>query len=544
MVVELDSKKRSGALAGLRQAFRRMLSALRRSRQPPEALGIEVQADIGDRIAAIKFLADSQGPWKALLEQVENAIDEYPPGYENRGPIEVRVVRRGQGSYITIKDHGRGFVPDKRGVPDLKGVVTRVANSFKGKIEDYKGAQGEFAVGLFGFRTIGKEMVIETRTDYGGYPHLSERYRLSRRGVSDTYVMRIDADSLKAHIERSEANRQNPGTTITIRKLRNPRLWTGAKVKKAIEEELWGRLLEKGLTVRVEDRKKLLEVVPKERAFEGALFPRSKVSTDFGPVRLELYVLEKEDRSAAVPVLRAKEKGSGATRVYRDLTEIDEFQCAPWSLRRIQGWVRFDGATLSGPHRGQFLQDERYHAFVAALKGVEDELSSVVRVQDAQREKIGLRRVLRQLRGDLERVCRELPHLDIFRIARNRPDSLFITGPPVRRPPQAARKKQVRKAKGDNGGPKRRRLVGLPLPEFITDGMSWRSRYASELHVVYINKGHPDYERESVTHKRWYRYMLKLYTKELVLQCYNGTDEESRLLEAAIEAQIRAEEDL
>jgi hypothetical protein len=285
------------------------------------------------------------------------------------------------------------------------------------------------------------------------------------------------------------------------------------------------------------------EVIPKERAFDGALFPRSSLPTKHGPVRLELYVLEREDPKAAVPVLRAKEEGSGATRVYKDITQIDEFQCPPWNLRRIQGWVRFDGATLSGPNRDQFLQDERYHAFVAALKGIEAELSSVIQVQDAQREKIGLRRVLRQLRGDLERVCRELPHLDIFRSARNRPDSLFISGPPRER--KAATSVKRKPSEGSGGGvPRRKRLVGLPLPEFVTDGVSWRSRYSPDQHVVYINKGHPDYERESVTHKRWYRYLLKLYTKELVLQCYNGTEEESRLLEAAIEAQIRAEEDL
>ncbi len=63
-------------------------------------------------------------------------------------------------------------------------------------------------------------------------------------------------------------------------------------------------------------------------------------------------------------------------------------------------------------------------------------------------------------------------------------------------------------------------------------------------HQVLINKGHPDYERESVTQRRWYRYLLKLYTKELVLQCYHGSEDEAKLLEATIEAQIRAEEDL
>ncbi|MEE9237089.1 MAG: hypothetical protein V3U52_04810 [Thermoplasmata archaeon] len=112
-------------------------------------------------------------------------------------------------------------------------------------------------------------MIIETRTDYGGYPSLSEQCGLPRNGKSSTYPLRIDAETLTAHIERSKGGRNDPGTATTIRKLRNPRLWTGPKVKKAIEEELWGRLLEKGLTVRVRDRSKEYDVIPKERAFEG-----------------------------------------------------------------------------------------------------------------------------------------------------------------------------------------------------------------------------------------------------------------------------------
>lgn len=544
MVVGTSNDRRGGALSGLRRAFRRVVHALRRTRPPPLDQGVEVQADIGDRTAAIKFLADSQGPWKALLEQVENAIDEYPSDYPRRGHITVRIVGRGAKAYLVIQDHGRGFVPDERGVPDLAGVFTRVAKSFKGRLKDYKGAQGEFAVGLFGFRTIGQEMTIVTRTDYGGYPHLAQDFGLPRRGRSDTYTASIDADSLRAHIETADRQRRDAGTTITIRNLRNPRLWTGPKVKKAIEEELWGRLLERGLTVRVVDRRKAFDVVPKERAFEGALFPHTHVETEFGPVRLELYVTEKEDPKAAVSVLRAKEEEAGATRVYKSLTEVDELRRAPWNLRRLQGWVRFDAGRLAGPQRSHFLQDDRYHAFVAAMRSLEGQIVGMIEVQDAQREKAGMRRVLKALRGDLERVCRELPHLDIFRIARDRPDALYIAGPPAKQPAAQAPRARSQRATPSRTAPRRRRLYGLPPPEFINDGLAWRSRYRPDGHQVLINKGHPDYERESVTQRRWYRYLLKLYTKELVLQCYHGSEDEAKLLEATIEAQIRAEEDL
>ena len=533
-------------ISGVRGAFRRFLSLFHRAREPPSEAEVEVQADIGDRVAAIKFLADTQGPWKALLEQVENAVDEYPEGYPIQGPIEVRIVKKGAGSYLVIRDRGRGFVPDERGLPDFEGVATRVAKSFKGRLADYQGAQGEFAVGLFGFRTIGREIVIESTTDYAGYPHRARDYRLPRKGRSPTMVMTIDGETLTAKIVRAEVRRRTGGTTIVIRRLLNPRIWTAAKVKKAIEDEMWDRLVEKGLTVRVSDGRKAFEVVPKARAFDGALFPVTSIDTPHGPIQLELYVLEKEDPKAAIPVLRSKERGSGATRVYRNLTALDEFHGPPWNLRRIQGWVRFDGATLSGPTRSEFFQDDRYHTFVDALKGLEAELGHVIQVQDTQRERRGLRRILKELRGDLERVCRELPHLDIFRIARDRPDSLYISPPSGARRDGKGKRKPATQPRGAGGPPRprRRSLVGLPPPTFVANGFSWRSRYIPVNHLVEINKGHPDYERESVTHRRWYRYLLKLYTKELILQCYHGAEEEARLLEATIEAQIRAEQDL
>ncbi|MFQ5986882.1 MAG: ATP-binding protein, partial [Thermoplasmata archaeon] len=526
----------------MRKALRRFLSLFRRAPPPPTDFHTEVQADIGDRVAAIKFLADTQGPWKALLEQVENAIDEYPEGYPIRGSIDVRIVKRGANSYIGIRDRGRGFVPDQRGLPDFEGVATRVAKSFKGRLADYQGAQGEFAVGLFGFRTIGRKIVIESTTDYAGYPHRTRDYRLPRKGKSLTYVMTIDGETLTAKIAQAETQRREAGTILTIRKLLNPRIWTAAKVKKAIEEEMWDRLVEKGLTIKVSDGRKSFQVVPKARAFEGVLFPTTSLETPHGPIQLEIYVMEKEDPKAAVPVLRAKERGSGATRVYPNLAALDEFRCPPWNLRRLQGWIRYDGATLSGPTRAEFFQDERYHAFVEALKGLEEEIGHVIEVQDTQRERKGLRRILKELRGDLERVCRELPHLDIFRIARDRPDSLFISPPAGARKEAKGKRVPSSKSQPSTGPsqPRPRSLVGLPPPAFVADGSAWRSRYIPADHLVEINKAHPDYERESVTHRRWYRYLLKLYTKELVLQCYHGSEEEAKLLEATIEAQIRA----
>lgn len=515
---------------------------------------IEVQADIGDRIAAIKFLADSQGAWKSLLELIENSIDEYPEGYRTHRVINVKIVRQGPRSYIRIEDFGRGFVPDREGNPDFRGVVTRVANSVKKSLEDYREAQGEFAVGLFGFRTIGKEIQITTRTAYKGYPHLSKAHGNPARGLSSTWEMRMMADTLRAAIRPARQERKEAGTTVTIRGLLNPRIWTGPRIKKAVEEELWGRLLEKDLTVRIEDKRRLFEVKPKQRVFAGAHFPRTSVETQaFGPVLLDLYITPMEEDEAAIPVLRAKTREAGATRVYDDITEIDEFKVPPWSLRRVQGWVRFDAARLSGPTRREFAHDQAFHAFVKALQTIEPDLQSMIAAQDVERQRLEVEALRERLKDDLQRVLVDLPHLDVFRLIRESvADGRALPGMNGRAGEEAVAKVQriltvadEARARAEKHHGALQPNQGLPAPEFVAGGsQAWRSRYDPLTHVVVVNKSHTDYERESVTQRRWYRYILKLYTKELVLLSFPTSREGPRLLETAIQAQLRAEENL
>ncbi len=520
----------------------------------PPAAPVKVQADIGDRIAAIKFLADSQGPWKSLLELLENSIDEYPEGYRARRVINVRVVRRGPKGYLQVEDFGRGFVPDREGIPDFRGVITRVANSAKKSLADCREAQGEFAVGLFGFRTIGRELIIQTRTAYRGYPHLSQEYAIPRRGLSATWELRMEADNLLATIQQARGERQEAGTTVTICGLHNPRIWSGTRIRKAVEEELWGRLLEKGLTVRIEDRGQVQEVRPKERVFSGVRFPRASVETQgFGPVLLDLYITQEEEDVATVAVLRAKTKAAGATKVYANITGIDEFRGPPWSLRRVQGWVRYDSARLSGPTRREFLHDEAFHGFVAALKSIEPALRSVIAAQDVERLRVEVEALRQRLRGDLVRVATELPHLDAFRLIREYLDGgKHLPGISRRRREETRARTAALSAGADKVSTTAedrhsslRPNLGLPAPQFVaSESRGWRSHYDPLVHAVVVNKSHPDYERESVNQRRWYRYILKLYTKELVLLSFPTTREGPRLLETAIQAQLRAEENI
>jgi hypothetical protein len=261
---------------------------------------------------------------------------------------------------------------------------------------------------------------------------------------------------------------------------------------------------------------------------------------------MDLYVTQVEEPEAKVEVLRGKSRSAGATRVYGDIADIDDFDRYPWNVRRLQGWIRFDAARLSGPTRREFAHDAAFNAFVRALTGVEADLHSVIAAQDVERERVKVEALRARLEGDLQRVVRDLPHLDTFRLLR---DYLAVShqGGLGRRRKRRRRRAKVDKPgrPGQGGAQSPPYIRGLPTPQFAADGSKgWRSRYDPNQHAVVVNKSHPDYERESVTQRRWYRYILKLYAKELVLLAFPTGREGTKLLETTIEAQLRAEENL
>jgi hypothetical protein len=85
---------------------------------------------------------------------------------------------------------------------------------------------------------------------------------------------------------------------------------------------------------------------------------------------------------------------------------------------------------------------------------------------------------------------------------------------------------------------------GLPGYTFQkAPGELWRSRYDTDQNVIVINNGHRDFVYASRQKSLKLRYVCRLFSKELVLRNFPGTNPES-LLERMIELSLYTEENL
>jgi hypothetical protein len=87
---------------------------------------------------------------------------------------------------------------------------------------------------------------------------------------------------------------------------------------------------------------------------------------------------------------------------------------------------------------------------------------------------------------------------------------------------------------------------GSGLPGYTLEsapGESWRSKYDPARNVIVVNNGHRDFVYAARTKSLKLRYLVRLYSKELVLKNFVGLPSE-QLLERMVELSLRTEENL
>ena len=85
---------------------------------------------------------------------------------------------------------------------------------------------------------------------------------------------------------------------------------------------------------------------------------------------------------------------------------------------------------------------------------------------------------------------------------------------------------------------------GLPGYTFKkASGELWRSRFDNERHLVIINNGHADFIYASKVKKRKLKYIMRLFSKELIIKNFPGMSKEE-LLERLIELTLYTEDNL
>ncbi|MPZ47324.1 MAG: hypothetical protein GEV05_28970 [Betaproteobacteria bacterium] len=93
-------------------------------------------------------------------------------------------------------------------------------------------------------------------------------------------------------------------------------------------------------------------------------------------------------------------------------------------------------------------------------------------------------------------------------------------------------------------GPTSIAAPGLPGYTFErAPGESWRSRYDLARTLIVVNNGHRDFVYASRGRTLKLRYLVRLYTKELVLRNFVGPPAD-QILERMVELSLRTEENL
>src|SRR6185369_17210730 len=297
---------------------------------------------IGNDWNAITIIALSQSnPLKAVAELVENSIDARA--------TTVSIIRgRSEGNhYLEIRDDGQGIPRDAEGRPDFRYVATHICDSVKRrlKVEGVAGLQGEFGIGLLSFWTLGEELSLtSTGTDERAWQ----------------MVMRKGDPGYSVKPRRSLFS--EPGTQLRISRLLDGiRSLSGEKIQWYLAAELRDRIRHSAVRITVIDKISRKQYAVEPRQYEGRLLHQlPHVRGSFGDVYVELYINEPKD-SNRVALFR------NGTRVFEDISAIEELAKAPWTTRYLQGHIDAPFINLTPGTRTGLIHDEAYATLLLAL---------------------------------------------------------------------------------------------------------------------------------------------------------------------------------
>ena len=333
---------------------------------------------IGNDWNAITIIALSQSnPLKAIAELVENSIDA--------SATNVTIIRgRSEGShYLDVHDNGHGIPRDADGRPDFRYVATHICDSVKRrlKVEGAAGLQGEFGIGLLSFWTLGEELTLtSTGSDY-------RAWQMVMRKGDPGYAVK--------------AKRQlfdEPGTQLRVARLLDGiRSLSGEKIQWYLAAELRDRIRQTAVRIKVIDKIARKQYAVEPRQYEGRLLHQlPSARSRLGDIYVELYLNEPAEMNR-VALFRH------GTRVFEDISVLDELAKSPWTTRFLQGHIDAPFINLTPGTRSGIIRDEAYGALLDALRSLEERLIEMLEAQRRAEEE----QASRELFQTIQRAFRE-----------------------------------------------------------------------------------------------------------------------------------------
>jgi Histidine kinase-, DNA gyrase B-, and HSP90-like ATPase len=339
---------------------------------------------IGNDWNAITIIALSQSnPLKAIAELVENSIDARAKN--------ITIVRgRSEGRhFLEVRDNGQGIPRDEEGRPDFRYVATHICDSVKQKlkVEGVAGLQGEFGIGLLSFWTLGEELA------------------LTSTGADDRawqMIMRKGDPSYAVKAKRSLFS--EPGTHLRVANLLDGiRSLSGEKIQWYLAAELRDRIRHTGVRITVIDKIARKQYAVEPRQYEGRLLHQlPNVRGTLGDVYVELYMNEPVETNR-VALFR------NGTRVFEDISVIDELAKPPWTTRYLQGHIDAPFINLTPGTRSGIVHDEAYAALLDALVPLEEKLIEMLDEQRRAEEEQASRELLQTIQRAFREALLALP---------------------------------------------------------------------------------------------------------------------------------------
>jgi hypothetical protein len=339
---------------------------------------------IGNDWNAITIIALSQSnPLKAVAELVENSIDARA--------TSISITRgRSEGNYyLEIRDDGQGIPRADDGRPDFRYVATHICDSVKRrlKVEGVSGLQGEFGIGLLSFWTLGEELT------------------LTSTGVDDRawqMVMRKGDPGYTVKARRTLF--AEPGTQLRInRLLEGIRSLSGEKIQWYLAAELRDRIRHCGVRITVIDKIARKQYAVEPRQYEGRLLHHlPAVRAMAGDVYVELYMNEPKETNR-VALFRH------GTRVFEDISVVDELAKPPWTTRHLQGHIDAPFINLTPGTRSGIIHDEAYAALLEALTPLGTKLTEILEAQRRAEEEQASRELLQTIQRAFREAFLALP---------------------------------------------------------------------------------------------------------------------------------------
>jgi hypothetical protein len=339
---------------------------------------------IGNDWNAITIIALSQSnPLKAVAELVENSIDARA--------TSVSITRgRSEGDhYLEIRDDGQGIPRDAEGRPDFRYVATHICDSVKRrlKVEGVSGLQGEFGIGLLSFWTLAEELTLtSTGTD-------NRAWQMIMRKGDPGYTVKVRRTLFA-----------EPGTQLRINRLLDGiRSLSGEKIQWYLAAELRDRIRHSGVRITVIDKIARRQYAVEPRQYEGRLLHQlPAVRATAGDVYVELYMNEPKETNR-VALFRH------GTRVFEDISVVDELAKPPWTTRYLQGHVDAPFINLTPGTRSGIIHDDAYTSLLEALAPLETNLTEILEAQHRAEEEQASRELLQTIQRAFREAFLALP---------------------------------------------------------------------------------------------------------------------------------------